>query len=76
MVGRLELPSTPHGNPVSFDLDGKQFLAVAVGGGPFFSLSDDEIETMAADFEGVDAATLRTQVNRGTTPELIVYRLP
>ncbi len=34
-MGGIELPDTPHGNLISYEHDGRQFLAVAVGGGRY-----------------------------------------
>ncbi len=34
-LGMVALPGDPYGNPISYAVDGKQYLAVAVGGGNF-----------------------------------------
>lgn len=34
-LGMVTLPANPYGNPVSFEVDGEQRIAVAVGGGTF-----------------------------------------
>jgi len=34
-VGTIELPDSPNGNPITYMHEGKQYLAVAVGGGTF-----------------------------------------
>ncbi|MEE2775757.1 MAG: PQQ-binding-like beta-propeller repeat protein [Acidobacteriota bacterium] len=34
-LGGIELPSTPNGNLITYAVDGRQFLAVSVGGGSF-----------------------------------------
>ncbi len=35
MLGTIPLPADPYGNPISYEHDGKQYIAVACGGGGF-----------------------------------------
>jgi hypothetical protein len=34
-LGGIALPSTPNANPVTYQVGGKQYLAVSVGGGRY-----------------------------------------
>ncbi len=36
ILGKLSLPSTPYGNPITYLHEGKQYVAIAIGGGSFF----------------------------------------
>jgi hypothetical protein len=57
--------------------NGKQYIAVSVGGGPFFSgFSEDDIETASRE-SGIDPQTLRmlSQIP-STTPKLVAFALP
>jgi quinoprotein glucose dehydrogenase len=35
ILGSVPLPDNPYGNPITYMHDGKQFLAIAIGGGRF-----------------------------------------
>ncbi len=35
ILGSIPLPDSPHGNPITYMHDGKQYIAIAVGGGRF-----------------------------------------
>ncbi|MFP6615642.1 MAG: pyrroloquinoline quinone-dependent dehydrogenase, partial [Candidatus Hydrogenedentota bacterium] len=37
LLGHIPLPDNPYGNPITFSVDGRQHLAVAVGGGPYMT---------------------------------------
>ena len=37
LIGHIPLPENPYGNPITFAANGHQYLAVAVGGGPYFT---------------------------------------
>jgi quinoprotein glucose dehydrogenase len=72
LLGHVPLPADPHGNPVTYLDGGKQFLVVAVGGGPFFGgFSED-----AAEVDPQLAALLRAMPEGGETPELVAFALP
>lgn len=76
-LGHIPLPESPHGNPITFSVDGRQHIAVAVGGGPYFTGMDHirlEETTMSAE----QLASMQARRSRGSTAkaELIVFRLP
>ena len=76
LVARLPLPANPYGNPITYLHEAQQYLVIAVGGGPFFTVSDEEIEPLADDFAGLSADELRAAATQPTTPQLLAYRLP
>jgi quinoprotein glucose dehydrogenase len=72
LLGHVPLPDTPYGAPVTYLYRGRQFLVVAVGGGPFFGgFSED-----AAEIDPDLARLLQAMPESGTTPELIALALP
>ena len=72
LLGHIPLPDTPHGNPITYRHDGRQYIVVAVGGGPFFSIAEEDLEGLDEDV----AAALRMASAGGTTPRLVAYALP
>jgi quinoprotein glucose dehydrogenase len=71
LLGHIPLPDTANANPVTYMHQGRQYIVVAVGGGPFFA--------GAADMPGIDEETaklLAAAESEGTTPELIALALP
>ncbi|HVS64696.1 MAG TPA: hypothetical protein VMT85_14470 [Thermoanaerobaculia bacterium] len=71
LLGHVELPDNPNANPITFLHEGTQYLAVAVGGGPFFGGYSED----AAEIDPDLASALRALGGGGTTPELVVLRL-
>ena len=71
LLGHVPMPETPNGNPVTYLHEGRQYIVVAVGGGPF--VSQDEGDWNDATSEQVRQVIRQT---RATTPELIALRLP
>lgn len=73
LLGHIPLPESPNSNPVTFRHEGIQYLAVAVGGGPFFGGYSED----AAEIDPDLAAALKVMGSAGATkPELVVLRLP
>ncbi len=76
LLGHIELPENPFGNPMTYMHEGKQYICVAVGGGPFFAISRAESEA-PADTSFGDKATLQALSSMpGAKPELVAFRLP
>jgi quinoprotein glucose dehydrogenase len=73
LLGHIPLPQTPHGNPVTYLHRGKQYLVVAVGGGPFFAAGPEDFGE-SADSEA--AKLIAASQPATTNPELIAFRLP
>jgi quinoprotein glucose dehydrogenase len=72
LLGHVPLPENPFGNPVTYMHRGRQFVVVAIGGGPFFGgFSED-----AAEIDPDLAQLLQMMPESGTTPELIALALP
>jgi hypothetical protein len=72
-LGHLPLPDTPHGNPITYLHDGKQYLVVSVGGGPFFSVTPEDL---GADINSDTAKAILASQPKETHPELVAFRLP
>ena len=73
LLGHIPLPETANGSPITYSAAGRQYLAVSVGGGPFFGGYSEDVE----DFSPELARLLKAIGNRGATkPELIVLHLP
>jgi quinoprotein glucose dehydrogenase len=73
LLGHLPLPESPHGNPITYLHGGKQYLTVAVGGGPFVISAPEDFGD-AADSDAA-RAMMASQL-KSTTPELVAFRLP
>jgi quinoprotein glucose dehydrogenase len=72
LLGHVPLPKNPFGNPVTYMHRGRQYVVVAVGGGPFFGgFSED-----AAEIDPDLARLLQGMPDSGTEPELIALALP
>jgi hypothetical protein len=72
LLGHVPLPENPFGNPVTYMHRGRQYIVVAIGGGPFFGgFSED-----AAEIDPDLARLLQMMPESGTTPELIALALP
>jgi quinoprotein glucose dehydrogenase len=73
LLGHLPLPQTPHGNPVTYQHQGKQYLVVSLGGGPFFAAGPEDFgeEASSAAAQAIVASQPKT-----TDPELVAFRLP
>jgi quinoprotein glucose dehydrogenase len=73
LLGHIPLPQTPHGNPVTYLHQGKQYLVVSVGGGPFYALGSEDLGELAGTDTG--KALLASQP-KTISPELVAFRLP
>jgi quinoprotein glucose dehydrogenase len=73
LLGHIPLPQTPHGNPVTYLHQGKQYLVVAIGGGPFFAAGPEDFGESA---DSETAKLLAASQPKTTNPELIAFRLP
>ncbi len=71
LLGHVPLPDTPNSNPVTYMHGGRQFIVVAVGGGPLFSAMDQ-----MPDIDEATARMLASLEQEGTRPELIALALP
>lgn len=73
LLGHLPLPDSPNGNPITYLHDGKQYIVVSVGGGPFFGGYSEDAHEIDDEF----AEALKVLgAGAGTTPQLIAFRLP
>ena len=72
LLGHIPLPSQPHANPITYLSAGRQYLVVAVGGGPFFAGSAQDFAQLGA--EAAQALEQQSIANT-TTPELIAFKL-
>jgi quinoprotein glucose dehydrogenase len=74
LLGHVPLPDTPHGNPVTYLHEGRQYLVVSVGGGPFFGgLTEED----AAEWGEETVKQLSAAADAQTTkPRLVAFRLP
>jgi quinoprotein glucose dehydrogenase len=73
LLGHIPLPQTPHGNPITYLHQGKQYLVVSVGGGPFFAAGPEDFGESA---DSETAKLLAATQPKTTNPELIAFRLP
>ena len=72
LLGRLPLPDTAHGNPITYMVGGRQYLVVALGGGSFLA----DLGELAAD-AGLDLTEEQlAAAARKTTPRLLALALP
>jgi quinoprotein glucose dehydrogenase len=71
LLGHIPLPRTANANPVTYMHNGRQYIVVAVGGGPFFAALDS-----MPDLDPELAKVLAAQEGKGTTPELVALALP
>jgi hypothetical protein len=77
LLGHIPLPDNPYGNPITFSVDGRQHLAVAVGGGPYMTGLDlIPIEDTVVSEEVIAAFKQVRKSDRSTKAELVVFRLP
>ena len=74
LLGHIPLPEAPNGNPVTYLHEGRQYLVVAVGGGPFFGGYSDDAKEIDPGF--AERLKLMSQFGTTTKPELIALRLP
>jgi quinoprotein glucose dehydrogenase len=73
LLGHIPLDQTPHGNPVTYLHDGKQYIVVATGGGPFFAMSAEDFGESA---DSQEAQAVLASQPKTTNPELVAFRLP
>jgi quinoprotein glucose dehydrogenase len=73
LLGHLPLPDTPHGNPITYEHEGKQYLVVSVGGGPFFAAGPEDF---GAEADSAAAKAIVASQPKTTNPQLIAFRLP
>ncbi len=73
LLGHVPLPDTAHANPITYMVDGRQYIVVALGGGPFFASIADLLEETGTEVSEGQAAAL---ARRGTTPRLVALALP
>ncbi len=72
LLGHVPLPDTAHGNPITYMVNGRQVIVVAVGGGSFFG----DLGELAAQ-AGLDLTEEQIAVlGAGTTPKLVALALP
>ena len=77
LLGHIPLPDNPYGNPVTFLHGGKQYLAIAIGGGPLFSgLTETDLEWDVDDTGASAQAVKALSKMKGTAPALLAFRLP
>lgn len=77
LLGHIPLPENPYGNPITYSLDGEQYLAIAVGGGPYMTGLDlIAFEDTTLSKEVFAAVTASRNSGGATKAELIVFRLP
>ena len=48
LLGDIPLPDVPNGNPMTYMHDGKQYLVVSTGGGPFFGMGTSTTPILVA----------------------------
>ena len=75
LLGHIPLPDNPNANPISYLHEGRQYIVVAVGGGPFFGAMSS-IRDNDPDMDPERANMLAAMEQQGTTPELIAFALP
>ena len=77
LLGHIPLPDNPNSNPVTFLHEGRQMIAVSVGGGPFFGGMSKEAAEDAKNIDPEMAEFLKVVGSGGgTTPKLVAFRLP
>jgi hypothetical protein len=62
-----------HGNPITYQHDGKQYLVVSTGGGPFFAAGPEDFGESA---DSAQAKAIVASQPKTTNPELVAFRLP
>jgi quinoprotein glucose dehydrogenase len=73
LLGHLPLEETPHGNPITYEHEGKQYLVVATGGGPFFAAGPEDFGESA---DSAQAKAIVASQPKTTNPQLVAFRLP
>ena len=73
LLGHVPLPDSAHGNPVTYRIGGKQYIVVAVGGGPFFG---GDLAEVLKESNPELAAAFAANPPRSTTPQLVALALP
>ena len=73
LLGHVPLPDTPHANPITYMVEGRQYIVVAVGGGSFFADLGEIAEDPGLNFSEEQIAALAAQK---TTPKLVALALP
>ena len=71
LLGHVDLPGVPNANPVTYMHQGRQYIVVATGGGPFFAGMED-----APDVPPDVARALASQESQRRPAELIALALP
>ena len=76
-LGHIPLPENPYGNPITYSVDGRQYLAIAVGGGPYMTGMDlIEFEDVTVSEEVFEAIRASRKSDRSTKAEMLVFALP
>ncbi len=77
-LAALPLPENPWGNPITYLHAGRQYLVVAVGGGPFFSGGFSKEELEATRQNDPTAAGILEALDRAepSQPQLVAFALP
>ena len=73
LLGHVPLPDTAHANPITYMVGGRQYIVVAVGGGPFLADIGELLEDAGLSFSEEQIAALAA---RKTTPKLVALALP
>ena len=73
LLGHVPLPDTPHANPITYMVEGRQYIVVAVGGGSFFADLGEIADDPGLNFSEEQIAALAAQK---TTPKLVALALP
>ncbi len=73
LLGHVPLPDTANGNPVTYMVNGRQYIVVAVGGGPAIAGIRELLEEAGVELSEGQIAALSA---RGTTPKLVALALP
>jgi len=73
LLGHVPLPDTANGNPVTYMVNGRQYIVVAVGGGPAIAGIRELLEEAGVELSEGQIAALSA---RGTTPRLVALALP
>jgi quinoprotein glucose dehydrogenase len=74
LLGHIPLPESANANPITYEHQGRQYLVVAVGGGPFFGGYSDDAKEIDPGF--AERLKALAQFGSSTTPELVAFRLP
>ena len=73
LLGHVPLPDTARTNPITYMVDDRQYIVVAVGGGSFFADIGELEADPGLNFTEEQIAALAA---RKTTPKLVALALP